>query len=39
MAGRLPKPPGIVELECGHIPAVVEPATFASVVLARGLAP
>ena len=32
MAARLPRPPKVVELECGHIPPIVDPAGFAGVV-------
>lgn len=32
MAARLPRPPTIVELDGGHIPAVADPATFAAIV-------
>lgn len=32
MAARLPRPPRVVELDTGHIPAVTHPATFAAAV-------
>lgn len=32
MVGRLPREPTVIELECGHIPAVVDPAGFAGIV-------
>jgi pimeloyl-ACP methyl ester carboxylesterase len=32
MAARLPDPPTIVELDCGHLPAVTRPEAFARIV-------
>jgi pimeloyl-ACP methyl ester carboxylesterase len=32
MAARLPYPPSIIELECGHIPAIVEPGALARIL-------
>jgi pimeloyl-ACP methyl ester carboxylesterase len=32
MAGRLPNPPEIVEMDTGHVPAVVVPGAFAGIV-------
>jgi pimeloyl-ACP methyl ester carboxylesterase len=37
MAGRAPHPPEIVELDGGHIPAIVAPEAFAAVVRTKGM--
>lgn len=39
MAARLPEQPAIVELDTGHIPPIVEPDLFASVVTSAVTAP
>ncbi len=37
MAGRLPRPPRMVEMDTGHVPAVVAPEDFAAIVVSAGL--
>lgn len=34
MAGRLPHPPTVVHLDCGHVPAVTDPPALAAVIAA-----
>jgi pimeloyl-ACP methyl ester carboxylesterase len=36
MLGRLPSPPNVIELDSGHIPAIVMPKSFAELVMAAG---
>jgi hypothetical protein len=32
MITRLPRPPTVVRLDSGHVPAVTQPAAFAAVI-------
>jgi pimeloyl-ACP methyl ester carboxylesterase len=32
MIGRLPNPVEVIELDCGHIPAVTRPDEFAAIL-------
>jgi pimeloyl-ACP methyl ester carboxylesterase len=32
MISRLPNPVTVVELDCGHVPAVTEPEVFAKIL-------
>jgi pimeloyl-ACP methyl ester carboxylesterase len=34
MAGRLPDPPAVLELDCGHLPAVTRPVELAEIITA-----